>query len=810
MFSKRLATSLLSTGAIVMAVASSPAVQAQPAGGVIEEIFVTARMRSENLQEVPAAVDAFTAEEIEQIGVSGMRDYAKLVPNFFLVETQNSSFAFVNIRGITQMRNLDPSVAIVVDGVLSTNPISMSQELFDIEQIEVLKGPQGALYGRSAVGGAINITTKRPANEFEAFVRVGVGDGDASKVQGAISGALVEDRVFGRLSASFSDADGWRDNVTAGQKSDPAENQSIRGRVIFQPSDIFEADIRFSVSEDTHSALQFADTAPMWAPSAADPSISNLCAPDIRFPGAPPIAAGAPANPVCVAGPVTIGTLNFVSNPTNPATGFFQGDVNDQDVPIQDNLIGIDERDLMSLSALLRWEFDSGTLQWVSSFDDAEDAARGGQPPRTAIAAFTNSQWRDTETFSQEIRFTSPSDQRLRWIAGAYWLETEAFLSTTIQRDTRGIDTLENFVRNNPEPLRCNFAAGFPFPGSAADSPTDCVFGFDGDDQDNTAYAVFAQINYDITDTVEFSFSGRFDKDEREQTITTPNVFLPFIDPNIFSGLVRKEEFDSFQPKVTLRWTPQDNLMLYGLYAEGFRSGGFNRGGVQARADFLRNVAGVPPSVVPDGVFDVYPQQDTESIEFGLKFNTPDGRWVVNSSLFSTTVDNYQTFTFNTPLNSSQIIIPVDEVEIDGIEVDATVQVTDGLSINLGVAVNDSEITKDSFRGFVGNETPQTPDRTINLGIHYVDPGNRFFVRGDWQQIGELFFMPANWVARDELDLLNLRAGINFGDDESMQLTLWCENCTDENYFAEGFNDSGGLFFYGKLRRAGVEFTKRW
>ncbi len=426
--------------------------------------------------------------------------------------------------------------------------------------------------------------------------------------------------------------------------------------------------------------------------------------------------------------------------------------------------------------------------------------------PRTAVAAFLNSQWRDTETISQEIRFTSRDDRRLRWIAGAYFLETDLFLSTTVQRDTRGIDTMDTFVKTNPLPLRC--ASGFPMPGTPADTPVDCVWEYDGDSQDNSAYAVFAQVNYDITDNVEFSFSGRYDKDEREQTIATPDVFLPFGNPAVFFGAVRSTEYDSFQPKLTLRWTPRENLMLYGLYAEGFRSGGFNRGGVETRADFLRPMT--PPGTIQEGIFDIYPQQDTASVEFGLKYNSTDGRWLVNTALFSTTVDNYHTFTFNIALNSSQIIIPVDEVEIDGFEVDATFQISDGLSINLGLGVNDSEITKDQFRGYVGNDAPQTPDHTLNLGIQYVDPADRFFVRGDYRQIGELFFMPANWVARDELDLFNARAGWNFGGDNSMQLTIWCENCADENYFGEGFNDLGGLFFYGRLRRSGIEFTKRW
>jgi len=785
--------------AILASVVAISGAQAQQAN-LLEEIVVTARMRAENLQEVPVTVSAFTADEIDQIGIASMRDYAQLVPNFFLVETQNSSFTFVNIRGITQMRNTDPSVAIMVDGVLSTNPISMSQELFDIEQIEVLKGPQGALYGRSAVGGAINITTKRPTNEFEAFVRAGAGDGDASKLQAAISGPLVEDRVFGRLSASVSDADGWRDNAFLGTKSDPAENTSVRGRLLITPNDTFEADLRFSISEDDFAALSFVDLAPVWWPiPGGDPSVSLGCTAPI-FP-----AASFP----CVAGPMTIGSIAPFT-PNNPNAGAFQGDVNNTSVPQQSNLLGIDERELTSVSALLKWEFDSGTLISVTSVDSAEDAAWGEQPPRTEVAAFSNSQWRDTDTVSQEIRFTSSADQRLRWIVGAYFLETDSFLSTTIQRDQLGIDTLDFFVKDNPVPQRCNFAAGFPFPGSAADTPTNCVVGFDGDAQENSAFAVFASFDYDITDNVEISLSGRYDEDERVQTIATPDVFLGFFaagDPDLVFGAVRSTTFDSFQPKATLRWTPRDNLMLYGSYAEGFRSGGFNRPGIQARADALRDT--FPPGFIPEGVFDIYPQQDTASIEGGFKWNSTDGRWVFNGAAFFTEVDNYQTFTFNGQLNGSQIIIPVDEVEINGIELDFTGQLTDGLSFNVGAAFNDSEITAESFRGYVGNEAPQTPDHTLNIGLQYQDPGNRFFVRGDFQQIGELFFMPANWVARDELDLINLRGGVNLLRDQSLQLAIWCDNCTDENYFGEGFNDSG-LFYYGRLRRTGIELTKRF
>ena len=139
-----------------------------------EQIVVTALRRAERLQDVPATVDAFDAGMIEQAGITSMRDYVGMAPQIALIETQNIGFAFVNVRGLSQVRNSEPTVAVVVDGVLQTTGLGFSEELFDIEQVEVLKGPQGALYGRNASGGAINITTRQPTNQLEGFARGGL------------------------------------------------------------------------------------------------------------------------------------------------------------------------------------------------------------------------------------------------------------------------------------------------------------------------------------------------------------------------------------------------------------------------------------------------------------------------------------------------------------------------------------------------------------------------------------------------------------------------------------------------------------
>jgi iron complex outermembrane receptor protein len=153
----------------------------------LQEIVVTARKREESLQNVPVTEDAFTEQTIRSAGIESPRDFVAMVPNMTLVEVQNVGNSFITIRGISQARNSEPSTAVLVDGVLEPNPYEFDQELFDITQIEVLKGPQGALYGRDAIGGAIIIQTADLADHFEGDGKLGVGNGVSEKAQVAVS-----------------------------------------------------------------------------------------------------------------------------------------------------------------------------------------------------------------------------------------------------------------------------------------------------------------------------------------------------------------------------------------------------------------------------------------------------------------------------------------------------------------------------------------------------------------------------------------------------------------------------------------------
>src|SRR6187431_1765734 len=202
----KMLSSLGIIGAVLAAVISVTPAQAQTVVTAqtedIEEVLVTARRRSETFRDVPMTVNVFTAETIESAGIDSPADFIARVPNMTLVETQNAGNAFVVVRGISQARNSEPSVAVLVDGVLETNPAEFNQELFDIEQIEVLKGPQGAVYGRNAIGGAIIINTKEPGDEFEGRVKLGYGNENSMRVQAGISGPIGDTFKY-RASLSY-------------------------------------------------------------------------------------------------------------------------------------------------------------------------------------------------------------------------------------------------------------------------------------------------------------------------------------------------------------------------------------------------------------------------------------------------------------------------------------------------------------------------------------------------------------------------------------------------------------------------------
>jgi iron complex outermembrane receptor protein len=232
------------------------AAQAGAVATSLEEIIITARKRNESSIDVPMAVTAFTADDIQSAGIERPQDYIDLTPNMTMIQTQNQGTSFITVRGISQARNSEPSVAVLMDGVLMANPSQFNQELVDIESIEVLKGPQGALYGRNAIGGVVIVTTKQPTDEFESDLMAGFDSGPGFKARGTISGPLSEKWKY-RVTGSAFDTDGYIDNPFLDEEADPFQDLTGRVSLLWEPSDSVSGDFRVYASQVDTQALYF-------------------------------------------------------------------------------------------------------------------------------------------------------------------------------------------------------------------------------------------------------------------------------------------------------------------------------------------------------------------------------------------------------------------------------------------------------------------------------------------------------------------------------------------------------------------------
>ena len=812
----------------------------------IEEVVVSARKRAENLQEVPIAVTAFTEAQIESAGIQRPADFISLMPNVTMVDSANVGDTQVSIRGIVSTRDAESTFAYVVDGVLVTNPNGFNEELMDVSQIEVLKGPKGALYGRNAVAGAIIVTTNRPDEEFEGKVKVGAGNNGSKNASLTLSGGLAEG-VLGRVSVSQRETDGHYSNSFTGAKSvDFMEDTTVRGRLIWDVNEELSFDVRAGMSEVSGGAINFNAV-------FALPAFAN----------------------------------DFGLGPT------FFADVNDQEFIFSNNVPGENEQETSEFSVKADWDRDGVDVSLVLSYSDLEEyllsdgtsatfygyeltdacqtdratlnnmptemggAGRSdlfgdffspfgvfpsgiGQEFTGIYGPYTPTacdgyqyQERNQSDTSLELRLTSDDDAEISWIAGVYAAEIEREVTVSY-----GADTGNGFLRQG-------------YVGPTGPNPTDLMF---SDQFDTSVMAVFGQLEFDITDDMELAFAARYDREERDVTNQVPNEtgsgllsqptgsINPAFAANPNGIPSRSATFSQFQPKVTWSWSAAEDLNLYASWGVGFRSGGFNSIGSEALIDFWynNNGDGTNPGALVDGklsVKDEYDKEVSTSIEFGSKMEFFDNRLRVNASIFSTDVEDNQFFEFYAgPFGLMRVVTTIEDLQIQGFEMDFNAVLTENLSMFGGMGILDSEIKRNNHRpATVGNEAPQAPDRTYNLGAQFeteVSSGINMTARLDWQYVGEMAFhtlqgeaTPSIWqvfypgasitqdfskAKRDAYDTLNAR--ISF-DAENWGVTIWGRNVTDEKYLEEIIPapEFGGSFVHPSAKDSyGIDFNYRF
>ena len=853
---KALATLPL-TAAVSAAISATATLMPSAAMAQLEEVVVTARARAESLQDVPATVTAFTEGQIENMGVERAEDFVYMTPGVTFVNTVEVGDSSLSIRGINGARDAETNFAFIVDGILYTNPSAFNREYPDLAQIEVLKGPQGALYGRSAAAGAVIMSTKRPTQEMEGSIKVGAAEYGTVYGTATIAGPLGSD-VAGRLTVTSRKTDGFLENVYLNDDVvNDYEETAVSGRLVFDPTDTLSIDTKIRYSEVSAASIAF--NAAFEIPFFVDA-----------------------LQPVADLG---VGVDNTAASI----------DVNDFNFVYSPNVDPENEQDTLEVSVKVDKQFDSGTLTAWALYSDQDqyflaDGTSGAfgfynnldhcqetalarsifagdgtpmQAPTFNLAGFSPAgdpffppyspttcdgyqyQERNQRDVSFQLQWTSDADQRLRWQAGMYFLNIDRRV---------GVAQLEDDGRAQ-------------LPRSFVNELTDALV---LDDFETTVLSGFGSINYDITDRMELSFALRYDIEDREVSNAVPSPADGYVSTRIdycgaffeggctlngaplggtpwnpafidlSTGAVsarvadRSEEFDAIQPKVSLTYDLSDNTTLFGSWGVGFKTGGFNNlGGTETISLFLVNPDGLP--VAPP---EIYEEETSSSFEVGFRTTLMNGNLQLNGAAYHTEVEDMQFFEFYVgPFGLLRTVEGIDEVTIQGFELGGSWQMTDGLRLDAGYSTVDGEIDEMTVRPYVvGNDVPNAAEFTANVAltwdqnfgdlnllarIEYAYQGDIFYhvvQGGDLDSVGangtnevpaKLFFgLPTSYEKTkvDGYGITNLRVGIG---GERWRVTAFARNLFDEEFIAEVIMapEFGGAFVTpGAYRTAGVEF----
>lgn len=834
---------VLASGAALGAIALSAPVTAQdapadqPAAEEQAGIVVTARRQSESLQDVPAAVTVFGAETLAKTGVQRADDFIQLTPGVTIVTgTAEAGDTQINIRGINGARDAESSVALVVDGILKTNTAQLNQNQGTLRQVEILKGPQGALYGRNAAAGAIVLQTLKPGDRLEGGMIVRAAQDNTYLANGFIS-TPVGDTAGLVLSANYSTTDGFfRNRFLDNSKTiDDQEVFGIDGRFVAQLGPDTELDVKARYADLRGASINFNASFHLPNFAAVDPAFFE---------------------------DVNQHPFDFYSNirPTNDQTTF------ETSAKIEHRFEGVTltawalysdvEQSLTAdgtSADFARFTFPGATPASVAAanscaattaaltgyplnaptfignspvpfiFDPVNGSTFGAYSPTTCDG--TQLQIRNQEDISGEIRLASDGDGPVNWQLGAYYLHIDREVGVSLGADLgRGVS-------------RQLYNA----PGS--DNPTTQLY---HDAFKTDVYAVFASVDADLSDRFNLSVAGRYDIEDRRVRSLVPAVFDPItggpINPGqtVVGGNVQplgpqEASFKQFQPKVSLRYELTPNVNLYGNWGIGFKSGGFNNQGSAAIVDSALNQF-IGTDVQID---DQYRKEVSSAFEAGVKGSLADGAITFDLAGYYTNVEDMQFFEFFVGgFGLLRVVSNIDEVELYGAELNLSAEIMRGWTVFGSANVTESEIKENASRPVtVGNKSPHTADYTLNVGTQLDLPVSDtidFVTRADYRVTGPTWFhtlqddtnptlfsglLPISALAlpaevgnadysvsqRDAFGVFDLRIGF---ESDSWSVTAFAENLFNEKYLNEVITavEFGGSFISpGARQRFGVE-----
>ncbi len=788
-------------GGSIMALTWAGGAMAQTAPVAVEEIVVTARQRSESLRDVPASVSALGQATLDAAGVDRAADFVALTPGVSLVQAAEQGDAQVNIRGINSARDAQASFAFVIDGVQMANPAAFNREFSDLRQIEVVKGPQGAVYGRNAAAGAIIVTTIEPGSDFQGSAKASAANRQSFTGEVRVAGPL-SDKLSGSLSADWRKTDGFYNSDFGGGAVDRFNGGNINGRLIARLSDATKLDFKIRYGELKAGSIAYnaVFSLPSFASVLATPAY-NEDVNDHKF----TFQNNVPHTNNQTAFETSLKLDHDLGFATLTAWALYSDIRNDLVADGTSASFGFFNADSACVKSVANLSANGVVLPSPQFLASTPGGSFFGAYSPTTCDGYQY-QKRDQKDLSGEIRLASPSDQRLRWMAGAYYLHIDREVGVATGLDGGGEVPKSLYVATGPY------------------STEQLVW----DDFKSDVGAVFGQLAYDVVPSVEASLALRYDSEKRKVHNLIPTAartkyidfsgppytgsapLNPGLDTTLNPGGIKDQEktFDQVQPKIALRWKASDDWTLYGDWGVGFKSGGFNSQGSAATVNAFINPVRVAAGFAPVQIRDDFDKEVSDSFELGAKGRLFNGRLTVDAAAYSTSVDDMQFFEFFVgPFGLLRVVSNIDKVDIRGAELGLGWKATSKLMLEASGAYTDSEIKKNSVRpDTVGNESPYTPKYTWNLAASYAQPlpddltlKARVDVRGTgptWfhvvqgqnnPTVFELSFGAlgrANYAKtrRDAYATVDLRVGI---EADTWSLTAFGQNILDKKYLTE-------------------------
>jgi iron complex outermembrane receptor protein len=757
---QRIKASLLLGFAPAMAV-SPLSVQAQETSGPqLEEVRVTARQVVENLQDVPVAVSVFSEQQIQQTFAQNLREFGAYAPNVSIGTVPGFNAAAIAIRGVSTgdiPSSFDPAVTVAVDGFYLGHYQASLLDMFDIEQIEILRGPQGTLFGKNTIGGVVNVTTKRPSGEFEVQGKVRAANEGRLDLMGAVDFPILQDTLSARVSVQKFDFDGYYDNTATGDDAGGQDLLAARAKLLWTPTDTFEALLSYEYSDDESDTPMVINTT-----TSNDPN--GFYGGDLfYFTGYPGRGSGGPAN-IPLGDPFESGLVK----PSQHAPGFAQSKNTDGH-----------EEDIDGIYLNVNWDVFGGTITSITGYREVDSDYYNdyvGEP--AAIYATIRSVYRDT--FSQELRYAWSGD-RFNYVLGAYYQENDL--------------DYENYTSLGPD---------HPFSGVAW--PAEGLLLTADGSQDTEAWAVFAEGNYNLTDSIRLTLGARYSDEEKDFDLRP----LGFPEEG---RAIENDSWDDVTYRAGIDYALNDNMMAYFTYATGFKSGGFN----EQAGTFSSASASFDP-------------EEADSFELGLKSDLFDNTLRLNLAAFYVEYTDLQ-------LDS---VVPIDEapgqesrvtnageVTSWGVEADMIWLLTDQFTIDGTLGYLDSEYDKFdcNLDGDIenGNEdctvldVKRTPEWTASLGATYSIPldslGGGLDLNANGTYTDEFYNDILNTEASMHEDVWLLNASISYvTEDEKIRVSVFGRNLTDEEYQTSGLGVANLWSFttYGNPQTYGIEVDLRF